>query len=163
MAVTELVLKMPISTFYSIMGVSVGETNIVTAAFVGFGLHLLTGTALGAILGATGIRWKKLLTYSLWRNVLMGMSAVFVIWLALFLPITFLLIQPSIQRVVLILALEKQQITISSEIEKSITNISVGALLFHLIWGVIFSLIMRFLIQTKKFAKQDDALHDPPK
>ena len=59
-AASELVLGLQIGTFYSIIGISLGLNNVVSAAAIGFGLHLLTGTALGALPGGIGIRWKKI-------------------------------------------------------------------------------------------------------
>ena len=59
-AASELALGLQIGTFYSIIGISLGLNNVITAASLGFGFHLLTGTALGAVLGAVGIRWKKI-------------------------------------------------------------------------------------------------------
>jgi hypothetical protein len=50
-AASEVVLGLPISTFYSIMGISLGSIDFVTAAYIGFGLHLITGTILGATIG----------------------------------------------------------------------------------------------------------------
>src|SRR5215207_2870109 len=50
-AASELELGLPISTFYAVMGISLGSIDFVTAAYLGFGLHLVTGTILGAIIG----------------------------------------------------------------------------------------------------------------
>src|ERR687897_3156370 len=99
-AIIELLVGLKISTFYSIMGISLGLNNVTTAAYAGFGLHLLTGTILGAVLGAIGIRWKKVRMLNPLENTLTGMGAGIVIWLVLFLPLTSLFIQPSIQRIV---------------------------------------------------------------
>lgn len=75
------------------MGISLGLNNVIIAGYVGFGLHLLTGSALGGILGAIGIRWKKIKMLNLFKNILLlGMGAGFVIWLVLFAPVTTFLI-----------------------------------------------------------------------
>src|ERR671925_1808823 len=55
-AASELELGLPISTFYAIMGISLGSIDFITAAYLGFGLHLLTGTILGAIIGGIAVR-----------------------------------------------------------------------------------------------------------
>src|ERR671915_1391935 len=52
---SELELGLPIGTFYSIIGIGLGLTGN-TAAYLGFGLHILAGTILGAIIGAIAIR-----------------------------------------------------------------------------------------------------------
>jgi hypothetical protein len=58
-AASELALGLQIGTFYSIIGINLELNDVITAALVGFSFHLITGTALGALLGAVGIRWKK--------------------------------------------------------------------------------------------------------
>jgi hypothetical protein len=135
-AASEVAIGLQISTFYSVMGIGLGLNNVITAAYVGFGLHLLTGSALGGVLGAIGIRWKKIKMLNLLKNTLLGMGAGFVIWLVLFAPVTTFLIQPSIQRIVIILALASQHPASSDVIKNSITAILVGAIAFHLLWGL---------------------------
>ena len=150
-AASEVAVGLQISTFYSVMGIGLGLNNVITAAYVGFGLHLMTGSALGGVLGAIGIRWKKIKMLNLLKNTLLGMGAGFVIWLVLFAPVTTFLIQPSIQRIVIILALASQHPASSDVIRNSITAISVGAIAFHLFWGAIFSFIMRSLAISRAF------------
>lgn len=150
-AVAELALGLKIGTFYSIMGISVGLPNPISAAYLGFGLHLLTGTIIGAVLGAIGIRWKRIRMFSPYKSSLVGIGAGIVIWLVLFLPITVLLIQPSIQRIVVILAVASQQPVLSDYINHSVTNITLVAIVFHMIWGAIFGFMMSSLLRIRDF------------
>jgi hypothetical protein len=150
-AVAELALGLKIGTFYSIMGISVGLPNAISAAYLGFGLHLLTGTVLGAVLGTIGIRWKRIRMFSPYKSSLVGIGAGIVIWLVLFLPITVLLIQPSIQRIVVILAVASQQPVLSDYINRSVTNITLMAIVFHMIWGAIFGFMMSSLLRIRDF------------
>ena len=149
-AIIELLVGLKISTFYSIMGISLGLNNVATAAFAGFGLHLLTGTILGAVLGAIGIRWKKIRMLNPLQNTLTGMGAGIVIWLVLFLPLTSLFIQPSIQRIVS-LESELQYPLLSEDMNQLIQKIALGAIAFHLVWGAVFSYIMRSLVRIREF------------
>lgn len=149
-AASEVVIGLQISTFYSIMGISLGLNNVVTAAYMGFGLHLLTGTIIGAVLGAIGIRWKKIRMLNPLENTLTGMGAGIVIWLVLFLPLTSLFIQPSIQRIVS-LESELQYPLLSEDMNQLIQKIALGAIAFHLIWGAVFSYIMRSLVRIREF------------
>src|ERR671925_848612 len=55
-AASELELGLPISTFYAVMGISLGSIDLITAAYLGFGLHLATGTILGAVIGGLAVR-----------------------------------------------------------------------------------------------------------
>jgi hypothetical protein len=149
-AASEVVLGLQISTFYSIMGISLGLNNVITATYMGFGLHLLTGTIIGAVLGAIGIRWKKIRMLNPLENTLTGMGAGIVIWLVLFLPLTSLFIQPSIQRIVS-LESELQYPLLSEDMNQLIQKIALGAIAFHLIWGAVFSYIMRSLVRIREF------------
>jgi hypothetical protein len=150
-AIIELLVGLKISTFYSIMGISLGLNNVVTAAYASFGLHLLTGTILGAVLGAIGIRWKKVRMLNPYKSLLVGMGVGIVIWLVLFLPITALLVEPSINRITTLLAIESQRIVLSENINQSIRNIAISSIAFHLVWGAIFGFIMSSLLRIRLF------------
>ena len=150
-AIIELLVGLKISTFYSIMGISLGLNNVATAAYAGFGLHLLTGTILGAVLGAIGIRWKKVRMLNPYKSSLAGMGVGIVIWLVVFLPITALLVEPSINRITIILAIESQHIVLSENINQSIRNIALSAIAFHLVWGAIFGFIISSLLRIRLF------------
>ena len=150
-AIIELLVGLKISTFYSIMGISLGLNNVSTAAYAGFGLHLLTGTILGAVLGAIGIRWKKVRMLNPYKSLLVGMGVGIVIWLVLFLPITALLVEPSINRITIMLAIESQHIVLSENINQSIRNIALSAIAFHLVWGAIFGFIISSLLRIRLY------------
>jgi hypothetical protein len=150
-AAAEFALHLQIGTFYSIIGISLGLNNATTAAYMGFGLHLLTGTVLGAVLGAIGIRWKRIRMLNPYKSSIVGIGAGLVIWLVLFLPITTLLIQPSIQRIVVVLAVTSQQPILSEDLSRSVANITLMAIVFHLIWGAIFGFIMSSLLRIREF------------
>jgi hypothetical protein len=150
-ALIELLVGLKISTFYSIMGISLGLNNVSTAAYAGFGLHLLTGTILGAVLGTIGIRWKKVRMLNPYKSSLVGMGVGIVIWLVLFLPITALLVEPSINRITIMLAIESQHIVLSENINQSIRNIALSAIAFHLVWGAIFGFIISSLLRIRLY------------
>jgi hypothetical protein len=150
-AIIELLVGLKISTFYSIMGISLGLNNVATAAYAGFGLHLLTGTILGAVLGAIGIRWKKVRMLNPYKSLLVGMGVGIVIWLVLFLPITAFLVEPSINRITIMLAIESQHIVLSENINQSIRNIAISAIAFHLVWGAIFGFIISSLLRIRLY------------
>ena len=150
-AIIELLVGLKISTFYSIMGISLGLNNVATAAYAGFGLHLLTGTILGAVLGAIGIRWKKVRMLNPYKSLLVGMGVGIAIWLVLFLPITAFLVEPSINRITIMLAIESQHIVLSENINQSIRNIAISAIAFHLVWGAIFGFIISSLLRMRLY------------
>ena len=158
-AVVEVIIGWRMSTFYSILGLSSGLTdNFATAAYLGFGLHILTGTILGAGVGFIITKWKESLLLKHYKGILIGMAAGIVIWLVLFLPITALLIQPSINYIVTVLALDSHQQILSENINQSIRNIALAAIAFHLIWGAIFGVIMTSLLRIRAFKIEHNKL-----
>ena len=150
-AAAGLAFGFQMGTFYSVIGISLGLNNIVNAAYVGFGLHLLIGTLLGIALGAIGIRWKKIRMLIPYKSSLFGLGAGVVIWLILFLPITSLLIQPSIQRIVVIIAIAWQKAILADQLSHSITNIALIAIVFHVIWGAIFGFAISSLLRIRVY------------
>ena len=74
-AIAEVVLGLKISTFYSILGLSSGLTdNYVSAAYLGFGLHIITGTILGAVVGYIITRLKESIILKRYKGTLIGMA-----------------------------------------------------------------------------------------
>ena len=150
-AAAELASGLQIGTFYSVIGISLRLNNIVNATFLGFGLHVLIGSLLGTVLGAIGIRWKKLGMLIPYKGCLFGIGAGIVIWLIFFLPITSLLIQPSIQHLTIILAIAWHKAIVADQLGHSITNIVLAAIAFHIAWGAIFGFAMSALMRIRVY------------
>lgn len=144
---SELELGLPIGTFYSIIGISLGLDGN-TASYLGFGLHILTGTILGAAIGAIAIRLGIRSMLNLQKGTLIGIGGGVVVWLILFLPITALLVHPAINSIVILSAIESKHVVFSVDINQSIRNIALSAIVFHLIWGAIFGFITSSLIRA---------------
>ncbi len=150
-AVTEILLGLNIGTFYSIIGISLGVNDLTTATYSAFGLHLLVGTMIGAVFGVVGIRWKKVRMLNPYKSVLVGMGAGIVVWLVFFLPITTYLVQPAINSITTILAIDSQKALVSDDVNQTITNITLAAIGFHLIWGAVFGFIISSLLRIRLF------------
>jgi hypothetical protein len=157
-AASELELGLPISTFYSIIGVSLGSIDFITAAYLGFGLHLVTGTILGAVIGgiAVKVESQRNITniFSPYRSILMGVGTGFLVWLILFLPVTALIIQPSISRIAEILSLGQNNNAMlsafdSNNLGQSFRGIAISAIAFHIVWGAIFGYVFSSLLRIR--------------
>jgi hypothetical protein len=144
---SELELGLPIGTFYSIIGISLGLTGNI-AAYLGFGLHILAGTTLGAVIGAIVIKLSLRSMLNPRKGTLIGIGAGIAVWLILFLPITALLVQPAVNDIVILSAIESKHAVFSVDINQSIRNIALSAIVFHLVWGAIFGFITSSLIRT---------------
>ena len=156
-AASELELGLPISTFYAVIGTSLGSNDFITAAYLGFGLHLVTGTILGAVIGGLAVRveMRKNITniFNPYRSILMGIGTGIMVWLVLFLPITALIIQPSIDRIIEILPVSQENTTLSlfdsDNLSQSFRGIAISAVAFHIIWGAIFGFIISSLLRIR--------------
>jgi hypothetical protein len=154
-AASELELGLPISTFYSIIGISLGSNDFVASAYLGFGLHLVTGTILGAISGglAVKVELRKNITsiFDPYKSILMGIATGILVWLILFLPITAFIIQPSIGRITEILSLRPESTVLSvfdsNNLGQSFRGIGISAIAFHVVWGAIFGFIISSLLR----------------
>ena len=156
-AASELELGLPISTFYSIIGISLGSNDFVTSAYLGFGVHLVTGTILGAISGglAVKVELRKNITsiFDPYKSILMGIATGILVWLILFLPITAFIIQPSIGRIIEILSLRPESTVLSvfdsNNLGQSFRGIGISAIAFHVVWGAIFGFIISSLLRIR--------------
>jgi hypothetical protein len=141
-AASELELGLPVSTFYAIMGMSLGVNDFVSAAYMGFGLHLLTSALLGAAIGFATSRYATKVLMSPYRSTLLGVGAGMVVWLVLFLPLTILLVQPAISRL-------QTQSEVFESVGQFTWGIALSAIAFHLVWGAIFGYIASSLMQIR--------------
>ena len=156
-AASELELGLPISTFYSIIGISLGSNDFVASAYLGFGSHLVTGTILGAISGglAVKVELRKNITsiFDPYKSILMGIATGILVWLILFLPITAFIIQPSIGRIIEILSLSSENTVLSvldsNNLGQSFRGIGISAIAFHVVWGAIFGFIISSLLRIR--------------
>lgn len=149
LALSEVGMSLPIGAFYSIIGIALGMDNVITASYLGFGLHIVTGTLLGALAGAAIVR---LVSHSLFRGMLAGMTTGMIIWLIVFLPITVFLVQPSISQIVtLLLALNSNSSISTTEINQFMQTTTLSSVLFHLIWGALFGFITCSLFRIKSY------------
>lgn len=163
LALIETGIGLPIGAFYSIIGITLGIDNVISASYLGFGLHILIGTILGALVGAAVVR---LVSHSLFRGILAGMIAGIMIWLIVFLPITSFLVQPSMVQIVTLLALANNFSISVTQISQFVQTTALSAVLFHLVWGALFGFIISSLLKIKAYrntnwkAKLEDYMAD---
>lgn len=98
-------------------------------------------------MGGFVIRMKAI--FNPYKSVLVGMGAGGVIWLVLFLAITTFLVQPSIQRITLLIGASPDRPTLSTNLSQFVAIVTMGAIAFHLLWSAIFGFIVRSLIRVR--------------
>lgn len=157
-AASELELGITIGTFYAVMGISLGSANPATAAYLGFGMHLATGSILGGIIGLLAVqveRWRRSNMSNIfnpYRAVVMGVGTGVLVWLVLFLPVTALLVQPSEAKIIATLSRSNALPESSGNINiisQSFTGIAISAVVFHVVWGAIFAFIINSLLRIR--------------
>ena len=83
----------------------------------------------------------------------MGIGTGILLWLVLFLPITALIIQPSIGRISEILSLGQNNTPFSvfdvDYLGQLFTGIAISAIAFHIVWGAIFGFIISSLLRIR--------------
>jgi hypothetical protein len=135
MVIAELGLGLQITLFYSIVGISLGANDTILATYIGFSLHIIIGTILGALVGAIIYRWgsriPELIRY---KGTLLGIGIGIFVWLVFFLPTTILLIEPTLNKIA---SISESQNKISNNLDEFIYNVMVSAIAFHILWGGI--------------------------
>jgi hypothetical protein len=162
-AASEFELGLPISTFYSIMGISLGSNDAIMAPYLGFGMHLATGTILGSVIGVLAVKIESIRKSSManildpYRAILMGIGTGMLVWLVLFLPVTAALVQPSEDRIAEVLSGSQQSDRGAlgnsiGDVSQSFRGIALSAIMFHLMWGAMFGYIVSSLARIRLFA-----------
>lgn len=132
---SELELGLPIGTFYSIIGISLG---------LDYSNRYYIRSSNWSHCDQTDHKEYAKPT----EGTLIGIGGGVVVWLILFLPITALLVHPAINNIVILSAIESKHVVFSVDINQSIRNIALSAIVFHLIWGAIFGIITSSLIRA---------------
>jgi hypothetical protein len=138
--IIDFASRTPGGTFFAVIGLSLGFNDPSSAQYIGFGLHILTGTVAGNIFGQVALFWRKLIPYNMKRGVTFGLMLGISLWALLFLPLATFGIQPK---------LDTFMITEANPYAHSIANHFAGlyylvlgtSLLFHLVYGVVFGLL----------------------
>ncbi|MBI3640312.1 MAG: hypothetical protein HY223_08370 [Thaumarchaeota archaeon] len=138
----EYMTHLPQGTYLSILGAVMGNYigNTQYSFVLGLMAHLITGTAIGAafsgIMSASEIfdfRRKS-------QTIAFGVGAGFITFLALFNPISRLGIEPYLQQSLRITMSGTDPITIENTAREIVSNLLVGSLLMHLLYGFILGL-----------------------
>jgi hypothetical protein len=135
MVAAELALGLQISLFYYVLGASLGISDNTSATYLGFSLHIISGTVLGAAVGIIIFRFRKKIVQTRGRRTLIGVGAGIIIWFVFFLPITILIIEPTLYNIAS-LSSESQK-RILNDLNPFVRNVVISAIGFHVVWGAI--------------------------
>ena len=122
-------LGFEIGTFYKVIAVAVGfDTN---AMYIGFMMHMITGTIIGALLGLVSIKMRITALRIITSGIAVGIAA----WLGLFMPLTLFLVNPSLESIANVIN-EPMLPRIANE-----QLFMFGALSMHLVYGFVLGLM----------------------
>lgn len=137
--------------FFGVIGISLGYYEPISASLIGFGLHVLTGTIAGNIFGQVSLFWKRVSPYNSKHGLKIGMFVGLVLWIALFVPVAMIVIQPMLDSF-------NNGITPNQYVYSIMTNfsglfgiISDGSLIFHLINGILMGYMSGRMIEIGAF------------
>jgi hypothetical protein len=140
----------PTGTFFAVIGISLGIKDPALAQYVGFGLHLLTGTVAGNIYEQASIFWRRMAPNSYKRGIITGLIVGIALWVILFVPFGTFGIQPKLDS--LKASAPNQYIyEISNHFEALNPLIIAGSLAFHLVYGALLRFLAGRMTEAQVF------------
>ena len=150
LVLVDYVSETPAGTFFAVIGLSLGINDPVLAQYVGFGLHLLTGTVAGNVYGQASIFWRKMAPNSYRRGMMTGLIVGFALWAILFVPLGTLGIQPKLDSFAM--SAPNQYIyEISNHFQGLYPLIVVGSLAFHFVYGALLGFLSGRMTEIRAF------------
>jgi len=140
----------PGGTFFTVIGISLGINEPVTAQYIGFGLHLLTGTVAGNIYGQASIFWRRITPNSYRHGIKTGLVVGIALWAILFVPLATFGIQPKLDSFVTS-APNQYIFEIASHFQGLYPVIIIGSLIFHLLYGALLGFLAGRMTEVRAF------------
>lgn len=150
LVIVDAVSQTPIGTFFAVIGSSLGYSNTSLSQYIGFALHIATGTVAGNIFGQVALFWNKLVPYNFKRGIIYGIIVGVSLWLVLFLPLATFVIQPKLDAFALS-APNQYVFGIANHFQGLYPLVAIGSLGFHIIYGIILGYMIWRMIDLKVF------------
>jgi hypothetical protein len=140
--ISETVLAFPRGLFYTVIGNVLGSSGT-DAMNLGFYLHLLAGTSIGVIAVApiAAVKGIYISMYYIERRLLYGAIMGFVIWISFFVPVSYSLVAPTVEHFGHGFLDVTGKLISAEEISSKFSTIVIGALGFHIQYGLIYAII----------------------
>ena len=152
LVIVDVISGTPAGTFFAVIGISLGFSDPVSAQYVGFLLHVVTGMTAGNIFGQLSLFWSKITPYNSKEGVVKGMIVGMVLWAVLFVPLATFGIQPRLDSFTF--SAPNQYIyNIVSHFQGLYPVIMGGSLVFHLLYGALAGFISGRMVEIAVFVK----------
>ena len=152
LVIVDIISQTPIGTFFAVIGTSLGFYDPAISQYIGFALHIATGTVAGNIFGQVALFWNKLFPYNFKRGVTYGIIAGISLWIVLFLPLATFIIQPKLDAFA-VSAPNQYLFGIGDHFQGLYPLITLGSLGVHIIYGIIFGFMVWKMIELKSFVQ----------
>jgi hypothetical protein len=161
LVIVDVISGTPAGTFFAVIGISLGFSDPVSAQYVGFLLHVVTGMIAGNIFGQVSLFWSKITPYNSKEGVVKGMIVGMVLWAVLFVPLATFGIQPRLDSFTF--SAPNQYIyNIVSHFQGLYPVIIGGSLVFHLLYGALAGFISGRMVEIAVFVKvRNNAIAEP--
>jgi hypothetical protein len=116
------------------------------AVYVGFLLYMITAVIIGIIYSAITKRIKILYINSVLKAVGTGILAGIIIWGVLFLPINYLIMEPTLQKLLVESDPSSSQYAMAKSLMDLSSNIFWGSLSLHIVFGGVMGFCARLAI-----------------
>lgn len=151
----DAVLGLPPGTFYSIIGVAMGGLEMPVSIYFGVGLHLLTGTLVGATFGYITAVVGPFNITSTARGTLVGVLAGFIAFSLLFIPLTRFEVEPSLMGILAsIYPPGTSEVVLQNKVLDIMSAVLAGAIILHVAYGAMMGAITALLL-TRLHKKQE--------
>ena len=152
LVIVDIISQTPIGTFFAVIGTSLGFYDPAISQYIGFALHISSGTVAGNIFGQVSLFWNKLFPYNFKRGVTYGIIAGISLWIVLFLPLATFIIQPKLDAFA-VSAPNQYLFGIGDHFQGLYPLITLGSLGVHIIYGIIFGFMVWKMIELKSFVQ----------
>jgi hypothetical protein len=152
LVIVDIISGAPAGTFFAVIGLSLGFSDPVTAQYVGFVLHVITGMAAGNVFGQVSLFWSKVAPNNARGGLVKGMIVGIALWAVLFVPLATLGIQPRIGSYAFT-APNQYIYSIADHFQGLYFIILGGSLAFHLIYGALAGFISGRMAEIGIFVK----------
>jgi hypothetical protein len=152
LVVVDIISGSPPGTFFAVIGVSLGISDPIAAQYVGFLLHVLTGTAAGNVFGQISLFWSKIAPYNSKEGIVKGIIVGMTLWIVLFVPLATFVIQPRLDSFAS--SAPNQYIyNIAGHFKGLYPVIIAGSLVFHVIYGALTAFISGRMAEIGTFTR----------
>lgn len=130
---------------FQMVGIAFGiDTSY--AVYIGFLLYMITAVIIGIIYSGISKRIKVLYINSVLKGVGTGILAGIIVWGVLFLPINYVIMQPTLQKMVVESNPSSSQYAMANKLIELSNTIFWGSLSLHIVFGGVMGFCARLAV-----------------